>query len=150
MIDRRMLLGTGACAVMLGGCAAGPSGPAQVAISAQGGIGMNPGPDGSDRPVTVTILQLRSADAFNAADVFALQDPATNLAADLVAMDQLAVSAGTSASKTITGADGATVLGLVAGFRNPAGKTVRTVVPIAPGETKNVAIQLTSSGLSVS
>lgn len=150
MIDRRMLIGTGACALVLGGCAGGPSGPAQLTISAQGGIGMNPGPDGSDRPVTVTILQLRSADAFNAADVFALQDPATALAADLVAMDQLAVSAGTSAAKTITGADGATVLGLVAGFRDPAGKTIRSVVPIVPGDSKTVAISLTSSGLSIS
>ncbi len=150
MIERRTILGAGAAALVLGGCAGGPAGPAELALSVQGGIGMNPGPDGSDRPVTLTILQLRSAEGFQAADVFALQDPATTLATDLVASDQLAVSAGMPATKTITGAEGATFVGLVAGFRDPAGKTIRTVVPIAPGEKKSLTILLTSSGLSVS
>ena len=70
--------------------AAGPT----VTVAVTGGAGMNPGPDGADRPVTVSLLRLRDAGAFNTADLFALQDPAAALAADLVGMDQLAVAAG--------------------------------------------------------
>ena len=63
--------------------------------------GMNPGPDGADRPVTLSLLRLKDAGAFMSADMFALQeDPAAALAADLIGMDQLPIAPGGTASKT--------------------------------------------------
>lgn len=147
MIDRRQILIFGAAASILASCA--ESGPGELALSAQGAIGMNPGPDGTDRPVTVSILQLRSTEAFNMADVFALQDPQANLGADLVSIDQMAVAPGTSAQKLVVAQEGAVAIGLVAGFRDPAGKTYRQVVPIAAGDEKALDISITSSGMSV-
>ena len=85
---------TGA-AGLLAACGGGRPAPATVAVDRRPARpGMNPGPDGADRPVTVSLLRLRDVGAFNAADLFALQDPATALAADLVGMDQLAVAPG--------------------------------------------------------
>lgn len=148
MIGRRDILLMGGSLVVLASC--GPPGAGTLALSASGGAGMNPGPGGADRPVTISILQLKSPDAFNAADVFALQDPASALGGDLLGQEQMAVAPGGSASKTVTAQAGATHIGLVAGFRDPAGKTYKTAVPIAPGSNGTANITLGSSGMVVS
>ena len=129
--------------------AAARRGPASVAVNVAGQPGMNPGPDGTDRPVTVSILRLRDAGAFNSADFFALQDPATALAADLVGMDQIAVPPGGSAAQAVTMEPEATQLGLIALLRDPAGKVWRTAVPVAPGSTVSANVTLGPGGLAL-
>ena len=151
-MDRRAFLAS-AAAGLLAACGGGPPGPATVTVAATGQPGMNPGPDGSDRPVTLTLLRLKDAGAFNAADFFALQgDPAGVLAADLVGMDQLAVAPGGSASKTLTFEPEATQLGVMASLRDPTGKVWRAAAPVAPGSTvtANVTLGPTGIGLAVS
>lgn len=147
-LNRRAFLATGAAAALLAACGGGPPGPAVVTVAASGQPGMNPGPDGADRPVTVTVLRLKDAGAFNAADFFALQnDPAAALGGDLLGMDQLAVAPGASASKTVSMEPEATQLGLVAALREPTGKVWRTVTPVAPGSTVTATVTLGPSGL---
>jgi type VI secretion system protein VasD len=147
--NRRAFLVTAAAAGLLAACG-GPPKPASVTVAATGGAGMNAGPDGQDRPVTLSILRLKDAGAFNSADYFALQEDAAGaLGADLLGMDQLPVPPGGSVSKTIAFEPDATALGLMASLRDPGGKTWRTVTPIKPGSTVTVTATLGPSGLSV-
>jgi type VI secretion system protein VasD len=149
MIDRRAFLVLTGAAGALAGCGGGPPGPATVNVAATGQPGMNPGPDGGDRPVTVSLLRLRDVGAFNSADFFALQDPSTALAADLVGMQQIAVAPGESATATVTLEPEATALGVVALLRDPSGKVWRTAIPAAPGSTVTANLTVGPSGLVV-
>jgi type VI secretion system protein VasD len=109
---------------------------------------MNPGPDGADRPVTVTVMQLKSAGAFDSADFFALQNPSAALGGDLLRSDQIVVAPGGAASKVLTIEAGATVIGVIAGFRTPAGKQFRSKIA-APGSNSGLIISVGPSGLSL-
>jgi type VI secretion system protein VasD len=147
-MDRRAFLAL--AAGLLAACGGGPPGPATVTVNATGTPGMNPGPDGVDRPLTLSLFRLRDAGAFNSADFFALQEgAATLLAADLVGMDQLAVAPGGSASKTLTFEPEATTLGVMASLRDPAGKVWRAAVPVTPGSTVTATATLGPAGLAL-
>jgi type VI secretion system protein VasD len=148
-LSRRGFLAISA-AGLLAACGGGPPGPATVTVAVTGQPGMNPGPDGADRPVTLSILRLRDAGAFNAADFVALQnDPAAALGGDLLGIEQLAVAPGATASKTVTMEPEATQLGLVAALRDPTGKFWRTATPIAPGSTVTANVTLGPSGITL-
>ncbi len=148
LIARRTLLFAGAAGagLILSGCNETP--PTVVTVRAQGGAGMNPGPDGSDRPVTLQILQLSGSGAFDAADYFALQDPAAVLGSDLVKADQIVLAPGGSATKDITLQPTTSVIGVVGGFITPTGRTVRSKVP-APGESQGLIISVGAGGLTL-
>lgn len=149
MPDRRTLIALTGAAVFVAACG-GPPKPASVTLSFSGAPGMNPGPDGTDRPVTVQILRLRDAGAFAAADVFALTaDPAAALAADLIGIDQVALAPGGTASKAIAVEREATAVGLVALLREPGGKVWRTSFPVAPGAAVNATVSLGPNGLAL-
>ena len=108
---------------------------------------MNPGPDGADRPLTVTILQLRGSGAFDGADFFALQNPSAALGADLIKADTIALAPGGSASKTIVFDPGTSAIGVVAGFRDPAGKQFRAKSAVSPTDTVAFRIEVGATGL---
>ena len=147
-LNRRAFLATSAAAALLAACG-GPPKPATVTVAATGGAGMN-ARGGADRPVTVSILRLKDAGAFNTADYFALQEDAAGaLGVDLVGMDQLAVAPGGTASKTVTMEPEATTLGLMAALIDPAGKIWRTTVPVKPGSNVTINVALGPSGLAV-
>jgi type VI secretion system protein VasD len=149
LLNRRAFLATSAAAALLAGCG-GPPKPASVTVAATGGAGMNRGPDGADRPVTLSLMRLKDAGAFNTADYFALQeDAASALGADLLGMDQVVVAPGASVSKTVAVEPEATSLGIIASLRDPTGKVWRTVTPVKPGSTVTVTVGLGSSGLAV-
>lgn len=143
-IDRRLFL-TGATATFaLSGCM--DKAPATLTIKAQGAAGMNRGPDGADRPVTLNIIQMRGSSAFDGSDYFALQDPSTALGAELVRVDQIVLAPGGSASKVITIQPDTTVIGITGGFRDPAGKQFRVKTP-APGASGGALIAVGPGGL---
>jgi type VI secretion system protein VasD len=149
MIDRRTLIVLTGAAGAVAACG-GPPGPAAVTLAFSGRPGMNPGPDGADRPVTVQILRLRDAGAFATTDMFALtSDPAAALAADLVGADQVALAPGGSASKTISVEPEATAVGLVAMLREPGGKVWRKSFPVTPGSSVTGAVTLGPGGLAL-
>lgn len=149
MIHRRdFILALGATGLVTA-CQSGPPKPSTVTINLAGQAGMNPGPGGGDRPVTVLIMRLKSAGKFNSADYFALQgDAGTALAGDLVGSDSIAVGPGATASKTITVEPEATTLGFVALIREPGGRTWRTTKSVSPGSTVTINVRLGSGGVS--
>lgn len=149
MIDRRdFILALGATGLVTA-CQSGPPKPSTVTVNVSGQAGMNPGPGGGDRPVTVLVMRLKSTGKFNSADYFALQgDAATALGGDLIGSDQLAVGPGKAASKTITVEPEATALGFVALVREPTGRTWRTTKSVSPGSTATIAVKLGSGGIS--
>lgn len=148
---RRTFLAVGATAILLlAACGGeGEAPPTVMTVTAQGSAGMNPGPDGADRPVTVSILQLSGAGAFDAADYLALQDPATALGADLIKADQIVLAPGATVVQAVPVQAGVTVIGVTAGFRDPTGRAVRQKIP-APAASAPVSITVGSGGLSVS
>ena len=149
-LNRRAFLATTAAAALLAACG-GPPGPATVTVAASGGAGMNAGPDGADRPVTVSILRLKDAGAFNTADYFALQEDAAGaLGADLLGMDQVVVAPGGQRHQDGRRRARGGSLGIMASLRDPTGKVWRTVTPVEPGSTVTVTVALGPSGLAVS
>lgn len=158
--NRRILLAGGGALLLFGlpGCAPAPAeapppaeaeaGPGSVTIAATGSAGMNPGPDGADRPITLTVLQLRATPSFETADFFALQSPETALGADLVSATQVALAPGATAQTTLELDPSTTAVGIVGGYRDPAGKSFRVVTPVTPGEAKTLAVGVTASGVT--
>jgi type VI secretion system protein VasD len=147
MIERRefiiALAGLGALA------SCGPAGPGSVTVVAQGTAGMNPGPDGSDRPLTLQIVQLRGAGAFDGADFFALQNPSAALGADFVKGDQIVLAPGGKATKTVGLETGVTMIGVIAGFRDPGGKVFRAKSAVSATEAVTFQLNVTANGISL-
>ena len=143
---RRAFLITGT-ALLATACA--PAGPGAVTLVAQGAAGMNPGPDGADRPLTLQLLQLRGAGAFDGADFFALQTPATALGGDLVKADTIALAPGGKVTKTLTLDPATALIAVVAGYRDPAGKQFRAKSPVSPTDTVTFALDVTASGIKL-
>lgn len=147
MMERReFLIGTFGLG-LLAACA--PSGPGVVTIVAQGTAGMNPGPDGADRPLTLQIVQMRSSGAFDRADFFALQDPAGALGAEFIKADQIALTAGAAQTRAIGLDAGTTVIGVIAGFRDPAGKVFRAKAGVSATESVTFSVEVTRSGVTL-
>ena len=144
-LDRRIFLAglTGLAATLsLTACKS----PGTLTVSAQGAPGANPGADGQERPLTIFLLQMSGTGAFDSADFFALQDPATALGGELVKADQIVLAPGASTSKTITMQPGATVVGIAAAFRDPGGKQFRAKTP-APGNNAGIILSVGPSGI---
>ena len=141
-----MVLGLGSLA---SACQSGPPKPSTLILNLAGQKGMNPAPDGSDRPVTVLVMRLRSTGKFESADYFALQgNAAAVLGADLIGSDTMAVAPGKVASKTIKVEPEAAAVGLVALLRQPGGRNWRVVKSISPGSTVTLNARLGAGGLS--
>lgn len=150
MMNRRnavLVLGAG----LLAACQSGGPKASTVTVNLRGSAGMNPGPDGGDRPLTVLILRLKSTGAFNSADYFAMQgDPGAALGADLLGSDRVTVAPGGAASKTISVEAEATHVGFVALLREPGSRSWRAAVSISPGSTVTLNASISGGGISVS
>ncbi len=147
MFSRRTIVAGGVAAVALAAC--GPQGPGTLTVAASAAAGSNPGPDGADRPLTLTVIQMRGSTAFDGADFFALQNPAAALGGDFIKADQIVLVPGASASKVIGIETGAGVVGIVAGFRDPAGKVFRVKTAAPATGSAGVAVTVGAGGLSV-
>ncbi len=147
MIQRRELfIGFGAT-VLLVSCGAPKAGA--VTLVAQGAAGMNAAADGSDRPVTLQVVQLRGSAAFDGADAFSLQDPAAALGGDLIKTDVIVLAPGGSATKTIALDPGTAFLGVIGGFLSPAGKVFRVKAAVAPTDTLTFRLDVGANGLAL-
>ncbi|MBN9073593.1 MAG: type VI secretion system lipoprotein TssJ [Rhizobiales bacterium] len=149
MNRREMLIALGATG-LVASCQSGPPKPSKVTVNVAGGVGMNPGPGGGDRPVTVLVMRLKSTGKFNSADYFALQgDAGGTLGGDLLGTDQIAVGPGKTASKTITVEPEAAALGFVALIREPGGRSWRATKSVSSGSQFTVNVKLGKGGMSV-
>lgn len=148
MIHRRDFVFALCATGLLSACQSTPK-PSTVTVNLTGGAGMNPGPGGGDRPVTVLVMRLRSTGKFNSADYFALQgNAAGTLGGDLIGSDTVAVAPGQTASKTITAEPETAAIGIVALLREPSGKTWRTTRSVSAGSEVTINVQLGSGGVS--
>jgi len=147
-LDRRGFVIACGSVLTLGACA-GPPGSGAAVVTASGEAGLNPGPDGIDRPLTLTLVQLKSAAAFDGADFFALQNPATALGGDLLKVDQMVVLSGASAEKIFDVDAAAAFIGVIAGFRDPAGKVFRVKIAAPPKGDLKVKLSIGSGGISL-
>lgn len=145
-LSRRSIL-IGGSALLLVACA--PAGPGAVTIVAQGVAGMNPGPDGADRPLTLQVLQLRGSGAFDGADFFGLQNASATLGGDLVKADTITLAPGGKATKTIALEATTAIIAVVAGFRDPAGKQFRAKLSVSPTDSVTFALDVTASGIKL-
>jgi type VI secretion system protein VasD len=144
MMDRRTFLFGGAGLGLLVACV--PAAGAAT-VTATGTAGMNPGPDGSDRPLTLQVIQMRGTGAFDGADFFALQNPAGALGGDFIRADQIVLSPGGSATKAIALDPGVAALGFVAGFRDPGGKAFRAKSAVSPTAKVGFIVEIGAAGL---
>lgn len=145
-VSRRSIL-IGGSALLMVACA--PAGPGAVTIVAQGAAGMNPGPDGADRPLTLQVLQLRGSGAFDGADFFGLQSASATLGGDLVKADTITLAPGGKATKTIALEATTAIIAVVAGFRAPAGKQFRAKSSVSPTDSVTFALDVTASGIKL-
>ncbi|HLQ18261.1 MAG TPA: type VI secretion system lipoprotein TssJ [Tabrizicola sp.] len=145
-VSRRSIL-IGGGALLLVACA--PAGPGAVTIVAQGAAGMNPGPDGADRPLTLQVLQLRGSGAFDGADFFGLQNASATLGGDLVKADTITLAPGGKATKTVALEATTSMIAVVAGFRDPAGKQFRAKSSVSPTDSVTFALDVTASGIKL-
>lgn len=151
MISRRDFIVLSGAAALVTACQGGPPKPSSVTVNLAGQAGMNPGPDGADRPVTVLLARLRGVGTFNTVDYFALQgDAAGAIGGDLVGIDQVVVAPGASVSRTIGFEPEATHLGIVALLREPTGRNWRASRAVPPEAALTVNAALGGGGLAVS
>lgn len=143
MIERRTFL-FGSLA--LGAAACVPAAGAATVV-ATGAAGMNPGPDGADRPVTLSVIQMRGTGAFDGADFFALQNPPAALGGDFIRVDMIALAPGAPVTKVIALDPAVAALGFVAGFRDPAGKAFRAKTAVSPTAKAGFAVSVGKGGL---
>lgn len=146
MISRRTFVIGSLALGALGACV--PSAGAATVV-ATGAAGMNPGPDGSDRPLTLTVIQMRGTGAFDGADFFALQALQAALGGDFIRADQITLTAGSPVTKVIGLDPACAALGFVAGFRDPAGKIFRAKSAVSPTAKVGFNVQIGASGLSL-
>ncbi|QRZ14435.1 type VI secretion system lipoprotein TssJ (plasmid) [Paracoccus methylovorus] len=142
---RATLAGLGTLA--LTAACGGPQGPGVVNLAMSASAGVNPGPDGSDRPLTLQILQLRGTAGFDAADTLALQDPAAALGADLVKAETVTLAPGGTAQKALVLDPSTTAVAVVAGYRSPAGKTTRAKAAVSPTATTSFTVTAGPGGI---
>ncbi|MGP3698902.1 type VI secretion system lipoprotein TssJ [Rhodobacter sp. NSM] len=147
MADRRSFLAGAGALALLAACGGPKAGT--LTVTANGAAGMNTGPDGTDRPLTVQILQLRSTAAFDAADFFTLQNPQVALAADLLKVDLVTLVPGTPVAKQIPLDPAVAAIGVVAGFRNAGGRTYRSRFTVSPTGNSELRIDVGGGGLVV-
>ncbi|MEM9428890.1 MAG: type VI secretion system lipoprotein TssJ [Pseudomonadota bacterium] len=138
---RWLVLGAGALAA----CGAEP--PARASVTVSGRPGMNPAPGGGDAPVTVSIIELRRGDAFDAANALTLRNPEAALAPDYLGRTLVTVVAGGTASRELIVNEDATVLGLFADFQNPTLRAFRASIGVARGQRYAVRAILGPDGL---
>jgi len=94
MIDRREFIVALGATGLLAACQSGPPKPSVITVNVAGGAGMNPGPGGGDRPVTILVMRLRGTGKFNSADYFALQGDAGSALAGISSDPTRSPSAG--------------------------------------------------------
>lgn len=154
-MDRRTILAGGGAMALLAACGgappppAAPPGPGSVTVAASADAAANPGPDGAGRPLTLTLVQLRAPAAFEAADFFALQNPAAALGGDLVSATQVVLAPGGRGSATLPLDPSTTAVGVIAGFRDPSGKQFRATIPVAPTDVLTLNASVGAGGLAV-
>lgn len=126
-----------AAAALLSACGGGGGKSASLQISAAAGV--NAGPSGEGRAVLVRIVQLRSPDAFWAADYKSfLHDPTAALGDDLVGAEEILVAPDATVDLKPELDKGATHIGVVALVREPDEVEWRALAELEPRRLERI------------
>ena len=130
-------------AALLAACAGGPPKKEPMMLTLQAAAEVNPDLQGRPSPVVVQILELKSLELFNSLDYMSLSDPSgAALSADLLNRNQVVLSPGASRQMELELDASTQAIGLIAGYRDIDNATWRQAVPISPGETKSITVNL--------
>ena len=142
---------------LVAGCGGNPPAPEAprlpLAITITAEAGLNPDLNGRPSPVTVAILQLKSAEAFAKADYFAIFDPANiTLAAEIIGRETLTLQPGEQRTLKLQALPEARFLGVAAAYRDIERATWLAVAPLgevaAGDKAGSVKISLSASAVS--
>ena len=149
MISRRVLIvGLSTAGFATAATARTPK-PSTVKVKIAGGTGMNPGPGGGDRPLTVFICKLRGTSKFDRADYFALQsDLDATLAGDLIGSEIMTVLPGRLGTLDLNVEPEAAAIGFAAMVRNPTGRRWRATTAVSPGSQFTLNVSVGRAGLA--
>ncbi|MEL6233025.1 MAG: type VI secretion system lipoprotein TssJ [Pseudomonadota bacterium] len=132
---------------VLGACAEPPAPPAPttVALSVTTDASANSG-----LPSRVQVYYLSSVASFQGGDYFALADDAqTTLGADLVAVDEYLMIAGTSETASKSFDQQVTHIGVVVGFREIGTAAWRATLPLTANAPNPVAVTVSGNTVTL-
>jgi type VI secretion system protein VasD len=129
-----------AATLLLSGCASTASRvPVPYAISLTADAQVNPDSNGRPSPIQITVYELKSGSTFKAQDYFALQaNPQAALGAELLNTDQVILQPGQTEVIKHAGSTEATVIGIVASYRDLEDSQWRLTVPLPEAKNTNI------------
>lgn len=135
-----MLCAACAAAALLAGCSstAGRR-PVPYAIELVAEAGVNPDANGRPSPIQITLYELSSSAAFESQDFFTLQGNAqAALGKELLNTESVTLRPGETRRVSQPGSVAATVVGVVAAYRDLENSRWRMVVPLPEPQNTNV------------
>ena len=139
-----LILGVG---LAVGGCAQSPT---MLDLKVEAANNINPDPGGRAAPLVVTLYQLKSTAAFDAADYFQLVDkPANALGDSLVASEQVVVVPGQALSLPRQFDPGAQYVGIIAAFRSIDRAKWRVNAPVPAGKKTSLTALIDGLALAL-
>ncbi|MCC4261970.1 type VI secretion system lipoprotein TssJ [Pseudomonas aestusnigri] len=109
---------------------------------------LNPDLNGRPSPLVLQLVELSHATAFEQADYFDLQQrPATVLAPDLLAMEELELRPGEQRTLKLALQPDTRHVGLVASYRDLGAARWRLTLDLAPRQRNTVRLHLDNNGL---
>lgn len=132
--------------LLLAGLAAcGGGGPKKegLVVNLQAAEDVNPDLQGRPSPIVVHVIELKSVETFNSLDYVSLTDPSgAALGADRLNGSQVVVAPGGFSMLELEIDASTTAIGVVAGYRDIDNASWRTAVPVSPGQTETIVVQL--------
>jgi type VI secretion system protein VasD len=132
-----------AAALLLGACAGDPKPkPTEIQGSIEASAKLNPSVSQRASPVMLRIYELKTAAAFNSADFVSMyQRDQAELAADLVAREEMVLSPGETRPYAKTLAPETRFIGVMAAYRDLERAKWRSIVAIQPGQKQRLVIR---------
>lgn len=127
-----------------------PPPPTEIVGVVQAAPGLNPSVRGRASPLVLRIYELRSANAFSAADFVSLyQRDQAELGADLVARDEFVLAPGERREFLRRAAPETRYLGVLAAYRDLERARWRAVAAVLPGQKQRLLIDAGALAVTV-
>lgn len=138
-----------AAAMLAAGCASAPK-PTKVTGSVEASATINPSTSQRPSPLMLRIYELKSPAAFNGADFMSLyQRDQAELAADLVAREELTLAPGEVRPLSKTLSPDTRYIGVVGAFRDLEHARWRALATVEPGQSKKLVIRADALAVTV-
>jgi len=140
-------------ALVTGLAACGGGGPKKegLTVNIQAAEDVNPDLQGRPSPIVVHLYELKSVETFNSLDYTSLTDPSgAALGADRLNGLQTVVAPGGFSLQELEIDAATSAIGIVAGYRDIDNASWRQAVPVVPGDTDTITVQLGQFQMSTS